>query len=78
MRSPLRPRFPDRSGCRGRDLRTRVRSAERIQRCQMCRCRDPGLRQLAPARSKKRRPTASLGFIRKSSSRGTHTEANRQ
>ena len=29
MRSPLRPRFPDRSGCHGRDLTTRVRSARR-------------------------------------------------
>ena len=57
MRSPVRPRFPDRSGCRGRDLTTRVRSARRIQRCHVSPCRDPGPWQAALARSRTRRPT---------------------
>src|SRR5262249_49351090 len=57
MRSPVRPRFPDRSGCRGRDLTTRVRSARRIQRYRVSRCYDPGRWQAALARSRKRRPT---------------------
>ena len=42
MRSPVRPRFLDWSGCRGRDLTTRVRSARRTQRCHVSRCHDPG------------------------------------
>ena len=57
MRSPVRPRFPDRSGCRGRDLTTRVRSARRIQRCRVSRCHDPGPWQAALARSRTWRPT---------------------
>ena len=57
MRSPLRPRFPNRSDCHGRNLTTRVRSARRIQRCHVCRCHDPGPWQAALARSRKRRPT---------------------
>ena len=57
MRSPVRPRFSDRSGCRGRDLTTRVRSARRIQRCHVSRCHDPGRWQAALARSRTRRST---------------------
>ena len=57
MHFPVRPRFPDRSGCRGRDLTTRVRSARRIQRCHVSRCHDPGPWQAALARSRIRRPT---------------------
>ena len=48
MRSPVRPRFLDWSGCRGRDLTTQVRSARRIQSCHVSRCHDP-------ARSSRRR-----------------------
>jgi hypothetical protein len=54
MRSPLWSRFPDRSGCHGRDLTTRARL---IQLHHVCRCHDPGQWQAIPACSGKRRTT---------------------
>jgi hypothetical protein len=76
MRAPLRPRFPDRSSCHGRDLTTRVRSARRIRRCHVCRYHDPGPWQAALARSRTRRPT--IHPVHRSSDNGSEKAAGKR